>query len=100
MDRHRAGWRPPATRLGQLGAPAGGRVLAVAVRLAADRAADVHDLLEARHDLLQAGDTKDAAEVTEGICLQLQTWSTSEQDGALIHDALARLPADSPRRAA
>ena len=65
-----------------------------------DRAADVHDLLEARHHLLQAGDTKDAAEVTEGICLQLQTWGAWDQEAALIHDTLARLPADSPRRAA
>ena len=30
-----------------------------------DRAADVHDLLEARHHLLQAGDTEDAGQVTE-----------------------------------
>ena len=37
-----------------------------------DEAADVHDLLEARHHLLQAGDTEDAGEVTEGICLQLR----------------------------
>ena len=30
-----------------------------------DQAADVHDLLEARHHLLQAGDTEDAGKVTE-----------------------------------
>lgn len=36
-----------------------------------DEAADVHDLLEARHYLLQAGDTEDAAQVSELACLQL-----------------------------
>jgi hypothetical protein len=39
-----------------------------------DRAADVHDLLEARHHLLQAGDMEEAGQVTEGVCLQLETW--------------------------
>ena len=33
-----------------------------------DKAADVHDLLEARHHLLQAGDTEDADQVTEQAC--------------------------------
>ena len=65
-----------------------------------DRAADVHDLLETRYHLLQAGDTEAAAEVTEGICLQLETWGAWDQEAALIHDTLARLPADSLRRAA
>ena len=65
-----------------------------------DQAADVHDLLEARHHLLQAGDTEAAAQVTEGICLQLQTWGAWDQEASLIHDTLARLPADSPRQAA
>ena len=65
-----------------------------------DKAADVHDLLEARHHLLQAGDTEEAGQVTEGICLQLDTWGAWDQEAALIHDTLARLPAGSPRRAA
>ena len=65
-----------------------------------DKAADVHDLLEARHHLLQAGDTEEAGQVTEGICLQLDTWGAWEQEAALIHDTLARLPSGSPRRAA
>ena len=65
-----------------------------------DRAADVHDLLEARHHLLQAGEIEAAAQVTEGICLQLQTWGAWDQEAALIHDSFARLPADSPRQAA
>ena len=57
-----------------------------------DKAADVHDLLEARHHLLQASDTEAAAEVTEGICLQLETWGAWDQEAALIHETLARLP--------
>jgi len=65
-----------------------------------DKAADVHDLLEARHHLLQAGDTEEAGQVTEGICLQLDTWGAWDQEAALIHDTLARLPTGSPRQAA
>jgi hypothetical protein len=65
-----------------------------------DQAADVHDLLEARHHLLQAGDMEEAGQVTEGVCLQLETWGAWDQETALIYDTLARLPADSPRRAA
>ena len=65
-----------------------------------DEAADVHDLLEARHHLLQAGDIEEAGQVTEGICLQLDTGGAWEQEAALIRDTLARLPAGSPRRAA
>ena len=65
-----------------------------------DRAADVHDLLEARHHLLQAGDAEAAGQVTELACSQLHTWGAWDQEAALIHDTLARLPADSPRQAA
>ena len=65
-----------------------------------DTAADVHDLLEARHHLLQAGDTEDAGQVTEQICSQLDTWGAWDQEASLIHDTLTRLPADSPRRGA
>jgi tetratricopeptide (TPR) repeat protein len=65
-----------------------------------DKAADVHDQLEARYHLLQAWDTEEASQVTEVICLQLDTWGAWEQEGALIHDTLARLPSGSPRRAA
>ena len=65
-----------------------------------DQAADVHDLLEARHHLVQAGDTEDAAEVTEGACDQMHTWGAWDQEASLIYDILARLPAESPRRAA
>jgi tetratricopeptide (TPR) repeat protein len=65
-----------------------------------DEAADVHDLLEARHHLLQAGDTEDAGEVSESAISQLHTWGAWDQEASLIHDTLARLPADSPRRGA
>jgi len=65
-----------------------------------DRAADVHDLLEARHHLLQAGDAEAAAQVTEGAVSQLHTWGAWDQEASLIHDTLARLPASSPRQAA
>ena len=65
-----------------------------------DKTADVHDLLEARHHLLQAGDIEEAGQVTEEICLQLDTWGAWDQEAALIHDTLARLPTGSPRRAA
>ena len=101
-----------ATELAQRAAREPGQRLAGAHRQAAaywqwrvrvwpqDKAADVHDLLEARHHLLQAGDTEEAGQVTEGICLQLDTWGAWDQEAALIHDTLARLPAGSPRRAA
>ncbi len=49
-----------------------------------DEAADVHDLLEARHHLLQAGDTEDAGQVTEWIVGQLHTWGALDQEAS--HD--------------
>ena len=64
-----------------------------------NRAADVHDLLEARHHLLQAGDTESAGEVTELACSQLHTWGAWDQEAALVHDTLARLSTDSARQA-
>ena len=63
-----------------------------------DRAADVHDMLEARYHLLQAGDVEAAGQVTELACYQLHTWGAWDQEASLIHDTLARLPADSSRR--
>jgi tetratricopeptide (TPR) repeat protein len=65
-----------------------------------DLAAGVHDLLEARHHLLQAGDSEVAGEVTERAASQLHTWGAWDQEASLIHDTLARLPSDSPRRGA
>jgi tetratricopeptide (TPR) repeat protein len=65
-----------------------------------DRAADVHDGLEARYHLLAVGDCEDAGQVTEWICSQLHTWGAWDQEASLIHDTLTRLPAASPRQAA
>ena len=64
-----------------------------------DQAAEVHDLLEARFHLLQAGDTEAAGQVTEEAARQLHTRGAWDQEASLIHDTLARLPADSPRQA-
>jgi len=101
-----------ATELAERAAREPGQRLAKAHRQAAgywqwrvrvcpqDRTADVHDLLEARHHLLQAGEIEDASQVTEGICFQLETWGAWDQEAALIHDTLVRLPADSLRQAA
>ena len=57
-----------------------------------DQAADMHDLLEARHHLLAAGDTDAATQITWPICTQLHTWGAWDQEAALIHDTLVRLP--------
>ena len=65
-----------------------------------DQAAGVHDLLEARYHLLQAGDTEAAGQVTEWACSQLQTWGAWDQEASLIYDTLTWLPENSPRRAA
>jgi tetratricopeptide (TPR) repeat protein len=57
-------------------------------------------MLEARHHLLQAGQAEDAAaRVTETICGQLHIWGAWDQEASLIHDTLARLPANSPYHA-
>ena len=65
-----------------------------------DRTADVHDLLEARYHLLQAGDTEAAGEVTEMAVSQLGGWGAWDQAVSLVHETLSWLAADSPRRAA
>jgi tetratricopeptide (TPR) repeat protein len=101
-----------ATELAGRAARESSRWLAEAHRLAAsywqwrvriwpqDQAADVHDLLEARHHLLEAGDIEKAGKVTERACDQLHTWGAWDQEASLIHDTLARLPANSPLQAA
>ena len=101
-----------ATELAARTAGESGSVLAEAHRRAAgywqwrvnawpqDKAADVHDLLEARYHLLQAGDTEAAGQVTEWACSQLQTWGAWDQETSLIHDTLTWLPENSSRRAA
>ena len=65
-----------------------------------DEVANVHDLLESRYHLLQAGDTRAAGQVTEYACGQLHTWGAWDQETSLIHDTLAQLPGNSPRRVA
>jgi tetratricopeptide (TPR) repeat protein len=65
-----------------------------------DREADTHDLLEARHHLLQIGDIGSAGTVTEWVCSQLNTWGAWDHETDLIHDTLARLPDSHLRRPA
>jgi tetratricopeptide (TPR) repeat protein len=61
-------------------------------------AADVHDLLEARHHLLSAGDIDEVSEVTEHACQRLHTWGAWDHEAALANDTLRLLPPDHPRR--
>ncbi|MFG2045715.1 tetratricopeptide repeat protein, partial [Dactylosporangium sp. NPDC048998] len=65
-----------------------------------DRVADIHDLEEARHHLLVAGDIDPANSVTEAICMQLDTWGAWDRETSLIHDTLRWLPSDHVRRPA
>ena len=65
-----------------------------------DWQAEVHDLLEARHHLIEADDLIPAETITEGVCSRLHALGKFAQEEALIADTLARLPAWSPRRAA
>ena len=60
----------------------------------------VHDLLEARHHLLQAGEVEGADQVTGRACGQLYTWGAWDQEASLIHDMLARLAEELSRRGA
>ena len=60
----------------------------------------VHDLLEARHHLLQCKDIEQAVAVTEAACGQLHAQGAWDQETSLIHDTLTLLPADSARQAA
>jgi tetratricopeptide (TPR) repeat protein len=62
--------------------------------------ADLHDLLEARHHLLEAGETQQACELTEAACSQLHASGELGQEAALIGDTLVRLPQRSAQRAA
>jgi tetratricopeptide (TPR) repeat protein len=64
-----------------------------------DRAADVHDLLEARYHLLQASDTEAADQITEQAVEQMGNWGAWDQAASLIHDTLTWVPTASPRKA-
>jgi len=65
-----------------------------------DRSAQVHDLLEVRHHLLSAGRVAEAATTTEIACSTLHDLGSWDEEAALVHDTLARLPETSDRRAA
>jgi Tetratricopeptide repeat len=65
-----------------------------------DRHADLHDLLEARYHLREAGDSDQAGALTEVVCAQLHAWGELDHEAALVQETLAWLPPDSPLRAA
>lgn len=65
-----------------------------------DWQSDVHDLLEARHHLIETEDLRPAETITEGVCSRLHAFDLFAQEEALIRETLSRLPAESPRRAA
>jgi tetratricopeptide (TPR) repeat protein len=65
-----------------------------------DPHAAVHDLLEARYHHLAAGQLDLAVAVTGQVCSQLDQWGAWDDEAALIHDTIPRLPADSNRRTA
>ncbi len=64
-----------------------------------DRHADLHDLLEARYHLREAGDSERAGALTEIVCAQLHAWGELDHEAALVQETLAWLPPDSPLRA-
>lgn len=62
--------------------------------------AGVHDLLEARHHLIEADDLDPAETIAEDVCSRLHAFGAYAQERALISDTLALAAGDSPRRAA
>jgi tetratricopeptide (TPR) repeat protein len=64
-----------------------------------DRHADLHDLLEARYHLREAGDGGQAGAITEVVCAQLHAWGELDHEAALVQETLTWLPPDSPLRA-
>jgi len=63
------------------------------------RRADLHDLLEARHHLFDAGDSEQASALTDAVCAQLHAWGDLGREAALIYETLDRLPARCAGRA-
>lgn len=61
---------------------------------------DLHDLLEARHHLLEAGETEQACALTEAVCSQLHARRDLGREAALISDTLTWLPERGASRAA
>ena len=57
------------------------------------------DLIEARHRLLEAGETAQAGRLTEMACCLLHACGDFGQEATLISDTLARLPEHSAERA-
>src|SRR6266568_1617697 len=64
-----------------------------------DRHADLHDLLEARYHLREAGDSDRAGALTEVVCAQLHAWGELDLEAALVQETLAWLSPQSPLRA-
>ena len=63
-----------------------------------DRHADLHDLLEGRYHLREAGDNARAGAVTEMVCAQPHAGGELDHEAALGRETLAWLPPDSPPR--
>ena len=61
---------------------------------------DLHDLLEARHHLLEAGETGPACALTEALGSQLHARGDLGREAALISDTLSWLPDRGASRAA
>ena len=61
---------------------------------------DLHDLLEARHHLLEAGETGPACALTEAVGSQLHARGDLGREAALISDTLSWLPDRGASRAA
>ncbi|HEU5417648.1 MAG TPA: tetratricopeptide repeat protein, partial [Streptosporangiaceae bacterium] len=64
-----------------------------------ERRADIHDLLQARQHLLDAGDTDQASSLTEDICAQLRAWGSLSQEADLVWATLEAMPSPSAGRA-
>lgn len=64
-----------------------------------ERQADVHDLLQARQHLLEAGEIDQASSLTRDICAQLRVWGSLDSEAELIQATLEALPSPSAGRA-
>ena len=64
-----------------------------------DRQADIHDLLQARQHLLDAGEIDQASSLTRDVCAQLRAWGSLDSEAELIQATLEALPSPSAGRA-
>ncbi len=64
-----------------------------------ERQADIHDLLQARQHLLDAGEIDQASSLTRDICAQLRVWGSLDSEAELIQATLEALPSPSAGRA-